>query len=114
MEIFASEGKSSEGKGDASLPWTLVLWSCSWAKAGRRVCGLPCYPEVGGICLFLLLLSFPLSLLPPPSLLGLAASLGWAGIVLALLSPDLAGFPDLWKDVSLELPCRSDEEGSTF
>lgn len=57
---------------------------------------------------------FPLSLVPPPSLLCSATALGCACLILAVLSPDLAGFPSLGKDISLELLPRSDEEGSTF
>lgn len=77
--------------------------------------GLPCYPDRQESAIFSsVLLAFPLSLVPPPSLGGSAAALESAWVVHAVLSPDLAGFPSLGKDISLELPPGSDGEGSTF
>lgn len=76
---------------------------------------LPCYPDGQESAIFSsVLLAFPLSLVPPPSLWGSAAALVSAWVVQAVPSPELAGFPSLGKDISLELPPGSDGEGSTF
>lgn len=108
-EVFASEGRGR-------MRLLCHGPQCSGPATGLKLEGsVGCLAtHMGGNLPLFPLLTVPLSLVPPPSLLGSATALECACVILAGLSPDLAGFPFLGKDIPLELPPRSDEEGSTF